>query len=427
MKKSILLSLILLLLTLPFVFSGGQAEEKAVKDWTKEKVTLKIEANGWILKKFPVEASGKKFMADHPNVKVEVSAMTSHDAYMLNWSAGDVDVDLSFGGAANQIAKLAFKDLLEPWNDFYKGDFSRDKFLTHSVELSKRGNDYYAIPFMVEGMSLQANRDLMLAAGLGSGKTASKPKSLEELYQFSKKLTKGTGDVKDVYGFSWNFTNFADQQLFFAINCLGGKAYNSDQTPNLKASQIVDLFQFIKRVTMDGYGSKGTITDTNAGRSGLKAGAVAIICEAASRAIEAKAQIGDAAILLPFPGEEKNGSYVYAHYTYVPKGTKVKEAAWAFMREQGLGKEFSRFGAEEFGKLPSMQKNYAGLSADFAEIQKWLANPKTVGDHAWVEGAKLNALIFELEQALVTSAMTPEEAAKQLADRGAKLNLTVVK
>ncbi len=43
------------------------------------------------------------------------------------------------------------------------------------------------------------------------------------------------------------------------------------------------------------------------------------------------------------------------------------------MREQGLGKEFSRFGVEEFGKLPSMQKNYAGLSADFAEIQKWKA------------------------------------------------------
>jgi hypothetical protein len=97
------------------------------------------------------------------------------------------------------------------------------------------------------------------------------------------------------------------------------------------------------------------------------------------------------------------------------------------MREQGLGKEFSKFGAEEYGKLPSMHRNYEGLSADFSEIQKWLANPKTVGDHPWVEGTKLNELIFELEQALVTTAMTPEEAAKQLADRGGKLNLKVVK
>ncbi len=131
-----MLSLILLLLTLPFVFSRGQAEEKAVKDWTKGKGTLKIEANGWILKKFPVEASGKKFMADHPNVKVETSAMISHEAYMLNWSAGD---------------------------------------------------------------------------------------------------------VKGVYGFSWNFTNFGDQQLFFAINCLGGKAYNSDQSPNRRCRDPASL------------------------------------------------------------------------------------------------------------------------------------------------------------------------------------------
>jgi ABC-type glycerol-3-phosphate transport system substrate-binding protein len=346
---------------------------------------------------------------------------------MLNWSAGDVNVDLCFGGAATQVAKLAFKDLLIPWNDFYTGDFSRDKFLTHSVELPKRGNDYWALPFMVEGMSLQANRDLMIAAGLGSGKTAANPKSLDELYEFAKKLTKGTGDVKDVYGFSWNFTNFADQQLFFAVNCLGGKAYNADESPNLKAPEIVEIFDFIKRVTMDGYGSKGTITDTNAGRSGLKAGTVAIICEAASRAIEAKPNIGDAAILLPFPGEEKNGSYIYAHNCYVPRGTKVKEAAWAFMREQGLSKEFAKFGAEKFGKLPSMHKNYEGLSADFTEIQKWMANPKTVGDHPWVEGEKLNLLIYEIEQALVTSNITPEAAAEQLAERGAKFNLSVVK
>jgi ABC-type glycerol-3-phosphate transport system substrate-binding protein len=426
MKRIIPLSLALLVLAVPFVFSGGEAEEKA-KDWTKEKVTLKIEASGWILQKFPVEASGKKFMADHPNVNVEVSAQTSLEAYMLNWSAGDVNVDLCFGGATTQMAMFAFKDLLVPWNDFYTGEFSRDKFLTHSVELPKRGNDYYALPFMVEGMSLEANRDMMIAAGLGSGKTAAKPKSLEELYQFSKKLTKGTGEVKDVYGFSWNFTNFGDQQLFFGVNCLDGKAYNADHSPNLEAPEIVDIFSFIKRVTNDGYGSKGTITNTNAGREGLMAGTVAIICEAASRAIEAKPKIGDAAILLPFPGEEKNGSFIYAHNTYIPRGTKVKDVAWAFMREQGLSEEFSKFGAERYGKLPSMYRNYEGLSADFSEIQQWLANPKTVGDHPWVDGAKLNLLIFELEQSLVTSAITPEQAAKQLRERASKLNLTVVK
>jgi len=180
MSKVFILSVILsLLLVLP-TFGGGQGGEGAVKDWTTEKVTLKIEASGWILKKFPVEESGNKFMADHPNVKVETSAMTSWDSYMLNWSAGDVDVDLVFGGAATQIAKFAFKDLLEPWNDFYKGEFARDKFLTHVVELPKRGDEYYAIPLMVEGMALEANRDLMLAAGRVRGRFPHRPAVLQQ-------------------------------------------------------------------------------------------------------------------------------------------------------------------------------------------------------------------------------------------------------
>ena len=67
------------------------------------------------------------------------------------------------------------------------------------------------------------------------------------------------------------------------------------------------------------------------------------------------------------------------------------------------------------------------VSADFSEIQKWMANPKTIGDMPWVEGVKLNDLISELEQALVTTDMTPREAAKQLAERGGKFNLSVLK
>ncbi len=427
MKKK--LSVCFALLTLAaFVYGGGQ-NEGAVGDWTKAPVTLRIEASSWILQKFPMEDAGKKFMQAHPNVKVQVTALQDNnlDAYMLNWAAGDVNVDLCFGGATATVAKLAYKDLLAPWNGFYTGDFTRDKFLTHSVELNKKGSDYYALPFMVEGMAFSANKNMMIDAGLSQGGKVTYAKTLDELYLQAKKLTKGTGDVKDVYGFSWNFTNFGDQSLFFAINCLGGKAYNSDGTPNLDAPEIAQIFRFIKRVTVDGYGSKGTMTDTNAGRDGLFAKKVAIILEAASRAIEAKSKIGDAAIVVPFPGEEQNGSYIYAHNTYIPKASKVRDAAWAFMREQALGKEFSKFGADMFGKLPSLKRNYDGLSADFAEIQKWLANPKTVGDMPWVEGAKFNSMLFSLEQEMVTTNLSADDAAKRLKAEGAKLNLTMVK
>ncbi|MCD6121394.1 MAG: extracellular solute-binding protein [Spirochaetales bacterium] len=428
MKKLIIITLAFFLVIGFSAFAGGK-QEAVSKDWTKAKLTMHVEAMGWILKKFPVEVSAEKFMSAHPNVTIKVSsnADNSLNNYMLNWSAGNVDVDLAFGGAAVQVAKLAFKGLLMPWNDFYKGDFTRDHFLTHVVELTKRGNDYYALPFMVEAMSLEANRKLLVEAGLGTKSSPAKPKTLDDLYNFAKKTTKGSGSVKDIYGFSWNFTNFGDQQLFCAINDLGGKAYNADGSPNMKAPEIAKVFSFIKKVTMDGYGTKGTITDTNAGRSGLKAGSVAIIFEAASRAIEAKPALGDDAILLPFPGEEQNGSYIYSHYCYVPKETKVKDAVWAFVREQVLSKDFSKFGAEKYGKLPSLKRNFEGLSADFSEVQKWMSNPKTVGDHPWVEGSKLNSNIWEIEQELVSTNITGQQAADKLAKIAAGLNLSVVK
>ncbi|HUV08115.1 MAG TPA: extracellular solute-binding protein [Spirochaetia bacterium] len=428
MKKYLFVAIALWVLTGMLAFGAG-SQEKAGKSWQSEKLAMKVEALGWILQKHNLEEFAKKFMSDHPNITVEVTSNpdVQLNNYMLNWSTGDINVDLAFGGPAARVGKLAFKELLEPWNDFYTGDLDRKNLLTHVVELPKRGNEYYAFPFMAEGMSLQANKKLMIEAGLGSAGAVQNPKTLEDLYTFAKKMTKGTAEVKDVYGFSWNFSNFEDQQLFCAVNSLGGKSYNADGTPNLTDPKIVDIFTFVKRVTMDGYGTKGTITDTNAGRNGYMARTVAMIFEAASRAIEAKPKIGDEAIVLPFPGMDDRGSFIYSHYCYIPKGTKVKDVVWAFMREQITGKEFAKFGAEKFGKLPTLKRNYEGLGADFTEITKWMSNPNAIGDLPWVEGSKLLALIDEIEQSLVTSDLTPAAAATKLAQEGAKLNLSVVK
>ena len=207
------------------------------KDWKTEETTIRVEASAWMLKKLAIEDAAKQFMAKYPNVTVEVSAMQddSLNNYLLNWATGDIEVDLGFGGAGIDVGKLAARNLLEPWNDFYTGDFTRDQFLTYTVELPKRGDEYFATPLMVEAMSLQANKALMAEAGLmNADGTPMAPKTLDELYEFAKKMTKGTGEVKDVYGFSWNFTNFADQQLQCAVNALGGNRTMRMDRPILK-------------------------------------------------------------------------------------------------------------------------------------------------------------------------------------------------
>ena len=431
MKKATLFLLILSLVLAPLVMAGGgQEEAKTVSDWTQEEVTMKIEAMGWILKKFPIQEAADRFMADHPNVTIEVSSNQDNElnSYMLNWSTGDADVDLSFGGSASQVGKLAAKDLLMPWNDFYTGEFDTKNFLTHSVEIVNKSGEYYAIPFMEEAMSLQANKALMKEAGLVNADGSPMfPSSLDELAEFASKMVKGSGEVKDVYGFSWNFTNFGDQQMMAAVNALGGKAHNADGSPNLRAPEYLDIFKFIAKVNLEGWATKGTISDTNAGRSGLKAGTVAMIFEAASRAIEAKPTLGNDAIMMPFPGMEENGTFIYAHYAYAPRVSKVQGAVKAFMREQVLTESFASFGAEKYGKLPSYIPLYKGLSSDFEQIKEWMALPGTIGDHPWVEGSKLNALFFELEQMVATGGITPEKAVERLVKEGESYNLSVVK
>lgn len=431
MKKTILFLTVLSFVLAPFVMANGSKEEtKTVTDWTKEKVTMKVEAMGWILKKFPIQEAANRFMADHPNVTIEVSSNQDNElnSYMLNWATGDADVDLAFGGSASQVGKLAAKNLLMPWNDFYTGKFDKKNFLTHSVEVVNKAGEYYAIPFMEEAMALEANKAIMKNAGLvNADGSPMYPKSLDQLADFAKKMTKGTGEVKDIYGFSWNFTNFGDQQMMAAVNALGGKAHNADGSPNLKAPQYLDIFKFIAKVNLAGWATKGTISDTNAGRSGLKAGTVAMIFEAASRAIEAKSTLGNNAIMMPFPGMEKNGTFIYAHYAYIPRTSKVQEVAKAFMREQVLTKKFASYGAEKYGKLPSYKPLYEGLSPDFEQIKKWMALPGTIGDEPWVEGSKLNALFFELEQQVATGKITPEKAVDRLVKEGGSYNLSVVK
>ena len=431
MKKAMLFLLILSFVVAPLVMAAGDKEEtQTVSDWTKDEITMKIEGSGWILKKFPIQEAADRFMKDHPNVTIEVSSNQddSLNTYMLNWATGDADVDLAFGGAASQVAKLAAKNLLMPWNDFYTGAFETKNFLTHSVETAKKSGEYFAIPFMEEAMSLQANKALMKEAGLVNADGSPMfPSSLDELAEFASKMVKGSGEVKDIYGFSWNLTNFGDQQMMAAVNALGGKAYNADGSPNLNAPEYLDIFKFIAKVNLEGWATKGTISDTNAGRSGLKAGTVAMIFEAASRAIEAKATLGDDAVMMPFPGMEENGTFIFAHYAYVPKASMVQEAVKAFMREQVLTKDFASFGAEKYGKLPSYIPLYEGLSSDFEQIKEWMALPGTIGDMSWIEGSKLNALFYELEQLVATGGITPEKAVERLVKEGGSFNLSVVK
>jgi len=382
-----------------------------------------------MFKKLPIEASAKRFMADHPNVKMVLEGYQDYSlaTHLLNWSTGDSDVDFSIGGTSGQVARLGAKNLLMDLSDFYQGEFAKSEFVTPLIENPKKDGKYYAIPFMMEGMMLEGNKQMMIDAGLTKNGVPMDPKTLDELYDFSKKLTKGEGKVKDVYGFSYNFSNFHDQSPFSAVHALGGKAYNNDGSANLNAPEFEQLFAFIQKGAKEGYHYTGTITETNSGRSGYFGGTIALLFEASSRAIEGIPQLGDNAIAMPFPDQKKNGGYVFSHHVYMPKTSKNKDIGLQYIREQVFTTWFAQqVPAIEYGKHPVMKKLWEGLPANHDSFKALLLNPGNISDKAWVEGGKLNQLLLEIEQALVATDMTVAEGVKRLREEGGKLNLSII-
>ncbi len=420
----LVVSLVIVLAVAGPLFAGGQKEAGADKP-----VTFNYLVAQWMFLKFPVEASAERFMKDHPNVKMVLEGYQDYSlaTHLLNWSTGDSDADFSMGGTVGQVARLAAKGLLMDMDDFYTGEFDKSGFVLPLVENPKIDGHYYAVPVMMEGMMLEANKQLMIDAGLAKNGVPMKPKTLDELYEFTKKLTKGTGSVKDVYGFSWNFSNFGDLQPFSAVHALGGKAYNSDGSANLNTPEFEQIFEFISKGAKEGYHYTGTITDTNSARSAFFGGTIAILFESSSRGIEGRAELGENDIVIPFPDQEKNGGYNFAHYVYMPKSSTNKDIALQYMREQVFTTWFAHeVPALTYGKHPTMKKLWEGLPASHDEHKALLLNPANITDKGWYEGAKLNQLFYQLTQTIATTDMTPQQAVQKLREEGGKLNLKVI-
>jgi hypothetical protein len=73
-----------------------------------------------------------------------------------------------------------------------------------------------------------------------------------------------------------------------------------------------------------------------------------------------------------------------------------------------------------------MKKLWDGLPDNHDAFEELLLNPKNISDKAWVEGGKLNQLLIDIEQALVTTDLSPADAVKQLREEGGKLDLTII-
>ena len=176
-----------------------------------------------------------------------------------------------------------------------------------------------------------------------------------------------------------------------------------------------------------GYTPTGTFADHNASRNDFKAGLIASFITAHSRWPEAEVVLEEDKVdrVTAMPILKDAGTVAYAHVVYIPEVSPVPDLAKAFVKEQLFSLYGQQWSANNYGKLPTLQRNYAGLTAP--EYQDILA-AAAVGVHEpnYKEQAKLNDVLqVELEKC-ITGAQTPKDTLANLRDAASKLDLSLV-
>lgn len=330
---------------------------------------LRIEADAWIIGKFPVREAAERFMQDHPDVKVEVKAKDYKDfvqTYLLMWSENRTTVDLGIGGMAMQLAPLVGADLLIDLGDVLMGPMAKDRFVDSFLSaarfVGKDGQAYYPVlPFMGEVMTLNVNKTFWDKIGaLDEQGSPKAPKDWDELEDLLTKLTQAAPAQGLSVDWGWNFILYS---YAGGILALKGDIYGPEGSMlDVESDAALRWLEMNRRWIEKGIAAEGTITDVNFGRDNFNAGIIPMIYTAHSRFIEGGADLGEEnTSAIPLPGALDNGTIVYTHTIYVPKASSNQDLAKQFIQEQIFSKWFQQWSYNRYGKLPVITEFYEDL------------------------------------------------------------------
>jgi ABC-type glycerol-3-phosphate transport system substrate-binding protein len=417
------LILMMLLLCSFLSFAEGTQEEGA--EAAAKAQTLRIEADSWILQKFPVREAAERFMEDHPNVEVKVSPKNYRNfvqTYLMVWKADKTTTDLAIGGMPNELSDLVAPGLLADLSGLLEGQMAKDNFIPGFLYSGRfedeNGNPFFPVlPFMGEVMALNVNKNMYRDAGLTQN---GQPRAAADWNEFEQQLNAlqqvAPSNALSV-SWGWNFITYSYAGGLLAMR---GDIYEEDgKTLDFSSEEARQWLEMNQRWVEQGLAAKGTISDVNYGRNNFKAETIAEIYTAHSRTIGAANVLGeDATTVLPVPGANENGTIAFSHCVYIPKVSPNQELAKQFVKEQIFSKWFQQKGFNDYGKLPVIKDYYAGLAwfqdaADriLAMAEKSQYFPK------YVEGTKLRDVMLEEMHPAISGDQSAEQALQNIRNK----------
>jgi multiple sugar transport system substrate-binding protein len=320
--------------------SGDQPGAAPAKDAT---LTLEVYSKFTDREEKEVTATLDTFKKKFPNITVKHTGNQDDDKLTQSIQAGtppDVAISFYTDNLGNWCQSGAFQDL-GPY-------IERDKIDVNQLPQAVRDYTTFngkrcAMPLLADAFGLYYNKDMFAAAGI-----AAPPKTIDELFEDAKKLTKfGPDGEIQTAGFSASMPFYGNLAEVWAAD-FGAKYLNADGKSGLAGSpQWKELFEFQKKL-VDFYGKdklerfKAGLGDEYSPDNAFHKGKLAMALDGEFRT----AFIADTAPTLnygtaPPPMSASNsanygGGLVTGTIIAIPKGVKNPGASWELIKHMAL-------------------------------------------------------------------------------------------
>lgn len=353
-----------------------------------EKRVLRVAGESWQVTKIFLEDAAAAFMADHPDVSVEIVTYADTSVlstYSLDWANGTTDVDLVFLDGTMYAQQFAAKGLICDWETDLKffDSFSADRFVENTVDFGRIDGSLVLMPVIYEVNGININLSMFREAGLVDAEgNPLQPQTWQEFYEFAKKLTivDQNGAVVQ-QGASINFGGNMMSSIASTLAAANGRMVCDDGiTMDFDNENFREILAVWKQGVADGYFSIETFADTSAARNAYKAGNLAMCFESGSRWMEAAESLGiENVSVLDVPGFL--GNCGNTNGVVVPKCSANTDLAVQFVQEQLLGEHVQTNTYAVYGKMSVIKEFYDGVVSDnpiWANLSRSSANAQPI-------------------------------------------------
>lgn len=332
------------------------------------------------------EAIAKEFSQANPGIEIKIEVVTWSTLFqkLTTDIAGGRPPDISII-ATRWLADFVTQGIAEPLDAYMPGPF-RDAFIETFLTPSVIDGKTYGLPVAASVRALYYNKELFARAGIGEA-----PETWQALRTAAGKVSALGGEV---YGFGLQGKESeTDAYWYYALWSFGGELVDANGSGVASAAGI-KAAKFYKRMIDDGVTQPGVTNYSRAdlqnlfkqGRLGMVLTGPWLLGQLKREA--PKLRYGVAAI----PKGTRRATYGVTDSIIMFKSSKVKDAAWMFLKAAYAPKWRSTFSRSE-GFLPVLKsvavephfRNDEGLAAftamlPFAKFAPTLANWEEMAD-----------------------------------------------